>query len=120
TCASAARCYARRRPPARSPRQRSRRLAVSAAEPRGEHRNPWTPRVGRETGKVGFVKLHDDLALAIIGARLASPKSLAVLLAIFWRHQRTYRDAEPVAVGRHELAKVIGCAPSSVQAALRE
>jgi hypothetical protein len=93
---------------------------VSAAEPRGEHRNPWSPRVGRESGKVGYVMLHDDLALAIIGARLASPKSLAVLLAIFWRHQRTYRGAEPVAVGRHELAEVIGCAPSSVQAALRE
>jgi len=89
-------------------------------EPRDRNRTPWTPRVGRESGKVGFVKLPDDLALAMVGAQLSSYVSSAVLLAIFWRHQRTYRGFEPVAITVPELCDVTGYSRSWIYEALRE
>ncbi|HEV2415599.1 MAG TPA: hypothetical protein VGX27_12400 [Candidatus Dormibacteraeota bacterium] len=66
------------------------------------------------------MKLPDDLALAIVGAQLSSYVSAAVLLAVFWRHQRTWRGFEPVAITVTELCDVTGYRRSWIYEALRE
>lgn len=80
----------------------------------------WSPRVQRETGRPGFVKLADDLALAMMAADLTSWASGAVLLAIFWRHQRTYRGLQPVPITVRDLCENTGLARATVHRALRE